>query len=944
MITGLYLLFTLALLYVAGFAVTEWLLPEQLRRYRWAVTPIVGLACWILLIGLLSQLGASTRAAAPAVLVIFACLSGYAWRRGRGRWEPAAWKRPLGIAAAGTVACAWPMLQLGTGYMSYVNRDAVNYAIVARHLQTNSYRSLPQYEPYHPAHYISRDVLLQERVGSQFFLSSVASLARQDPKHVYMPVIFALHWLAPLAVFTLAGGVGLSRGVATLAAALMAVSSISAFGYLYQLFAQAAGVPLTVLTIAAGLWAVERTDWRSAALAWLLALATISAYVEIAPFALGAPALAGLYQWRKKRVGLPRLLLLGGALPFLAVAVYTPLYAWRLAAWLFAQAGRSVANPLSAIQFPYMLIETGPPALFGLVTIPYHTWPLSFLGPAGLYGLLALAAAYFGCLAFGVWRVARQGCHLLVAGAIFCALLGTQLFRNNSGFGLLKLTMYMQFLIVVLVAAGWRGLWEGGRVRRAGAAVLASLWFGGNLLALESFAYGSLGKSRGTWVEWAGISRSRALVELHEAVLRLGPQAKLVIGIVDLLPQNWLAYTLIETPLRMLNNSGGFGPSGIIEEYLPELKLPEKFRKHAGPIELEEAFLRTRPAEKLGPETYFVLWNDSVQPQEVTGTGTWCQQAIWRNEMFCVVPAGQVKDFVLPVGAPNKGFWYLDTQHGPGTSWYAVEQHNSVMRGRNPFRWLNDEGVIAVYQPSEPVMRVAMDLIVGHGRIVRTGEMLREQLVSIHYGGEKLDEVRVRGFRRYISPPVRMPGKISVLQLKVANEVGAQERSPALWNRFIPNDYRRLNLGISNVRLLTEEQFAKLEVPAALDVAGRADWDRAALGINGVYADGWTSREAEFWLRQPEGARKLVLRGSQPGVAGGPWPARYEIAVNGEPKVRQVEASGPFTLEVAVGEARGPDPRVRIRVRTDRVFVPQAAGLGPDIRELAFQLSWVGFR
>jgi hypothetical protein len=189
-----------------------------------------------------------------------------------------------------------------------------------------------------------------------------------------------------------------------------------------------------------------------------------------------------------------------------------------------------------------------------------------------------------------------------------------------------------------------------------------------------------------------------------------------------------------------------------------------------------------------------------------------------------------------------------------------------------------------------------------------------------------------------------MPGKISVLQLKVANEVGAQERSPALWNRFIPNDYRRLNLGISNVRLLTEEQFAKLEVPAALDVAGRADWDRAALGINGVYADGWTSREAEFWLRQPEGARKLVLRGSQPGVAGGPWPARYEIAVNGEPKVRQVEASGPFTLEVAVGEARGPDPRVRIRVRTDRVFVPQAAGLGPDIRELAFQLSWVGFR
>jgi len=117
----------------------------------------------------------------------------------------------------------------------------------------------------------------------------------------------------------------------------------------------------------------------------------------------------------------------------------------------------------------------------------------------------------------------------------------------------------------------------------------------------------------------------------------------------------------------------------------------------------------------------------------------------------------------------------------------------------------------------------------------------------------------------------------------------------ALWNRWVPQDARRLNLGVFEV---------SLEVPAAayetrVDFTSAAQWERAY--YDGVYPDRWIAGRALVDMRIPSGPTSLRLRGMSPGGRGLVYPVRIRLDADDELLGEAiVQKSGEFDVSVPV--------------------------------------------
>lgn len=953
MITVAYLFSILAILFAGGFGLTLWLLPAELRHFRLAVMPTVGLATIIVVAGFLNISGLPMGSAAPLTLLLLILLDILLLLRFKRQFAlKMADFRPLVFGILAVLACAWPMFYSGPTYMSFVNNDGLNYTAVSHFLQHGTYNYPPTPTVDHSTRYVVHNILVTERMGCEFLLSTMATLLGQDPKPVLMPLIFALLFLLPLSVYALVGGfLGASLSNASLASFLIALSSISGFGYLYQLLAQATGVPLTIVTIGLAGYCLRARDWKCAALAALVAVATVSAYVEISPIALGVPFVAGFCYIFARQLRLTTFLALAGFLIASALVLLTPHYAYRLVHWLFFQAAGSVGHAQSAAMFPYMLVETGPPALFGLVSVPFGSSPLSAGGFGPLLLLIVLAGVCLAVLGLGLWQQVKKRQYLIISAFALVFGLGFQLFRTLSGFGALKLTMYMQFVVLILFSAGVVWLWNHGLLWKIATAAFLAVFVSLNVIALETYAVASLGRSQGTWVEWGGISNSSALEEVKKAVDALPPDSRIVVGIIDNLPKNWLMYVLDDHSVRLVSNAEG-GAQGLLEDRVPQTRfIAETDWLKAGRPKTEaeagRAFQQRAETPLLDDtrQTYFLLWNDARQLHDFDYSGQSCSNSVWQDQMFCLVPASGVSDFIVPVAGRNRTFWYKDSDLDLRTSWFAVERNAGVFGGRAPFRWLNNSGLLMVYAPSKPFMRISLDLFPGYGQVLEASSGPFARHVSLYCNGELFDQVEVRGFTRFVSKPFRARPGASLIEIRVQEDVLPRERHPALWNKWLAYDYRMLNLGVANVRLVSGMGDAENSYPESLRFDSNGKWQDVARLTNGIYPDGWACRDVELSFRQTSGSREFVAEGNLTFPLNLPPKEDIEVRFDGKlVATRHLPRLGPFRLVVPIQPEDRHNRIVQVDLRSDRSFVPGTTPNGTDLRDLAFQLVSAGFQ
>src|SRR5204862_6119011 len=83
----------------------------------------------------------------------------------------------------------------------------------------------------------------------------------------------------------------------------------------------------------------------------------------------------------------------------------------------------------------------------------------------------------------------------------------------------------------------------------------------------------------------------------------------------------------------------------------------------------------------------------------------------------------------------------------------------------------------------------------------------------------------------------------------------------ALWNRWVPSDARRLNLGVFEAVIGSPEALARALQPDA-DFHSEETFSRAY--YDGIYQDRWLGARAAIDLRMPSGSKMVNIRGMAP--------------------------------------------------------------------------------
>jgi hypothetical protein len=154
-----------------------------------------------------------------------------------------------------------------------------------------------------------------------------------------------------------------------------------------------------------------------------------------------------------------RRVLAAGCTAVLLVAIVFNAYLVHMGAYLANQINSgSSGNLETALQFPFFLLPTGPANLWGVIPLG-HIPDEPYLSVGIVIGAVLTLVAALACL----WMVPKRQ----PAAAVMFVMCGaaTVLFMNRQGFGLFKMSMFIQpFLCCVLAAAarsradrgGWR--------------------------------------------------------------------------------------------------------------------------------------------------------------------------------------------------------------------------------------------------------------------------------------------------------------------------------------------------------------------------------------------------------------------------------------------------------------------------------------------------------
>ncbi len=412
------------------------------------LSPAIGISAVILPVFFLNRAGLPVKDFAGYLLPALAGLSALIL----------AVKRPLfpisrlwpffAILLAAILLAARPMLSYGFDWVSFSNDDMANSALAAARFFNHGYFDVPNLVDLHAGRDYSLEYWFMYAVGgvrpgSELMLAAVWAVTGLNAHQIFMPVIVALHLSLICAAAAIVAGYARGARATLIAAAFMTISPLTTLGLLYQLNGQVGGLALLCAAVTLLYRKQRLTPFPR------LVLASVP----------GALVLAGLFVWYQE------------ALPFLgfgwlvyailslkrdpgsAKQIIAPVLSLGLVLLvlpsryvitaLFSLLGHAHAPgvmtsvDLTAVQFPYFLVPSGIPALWGLIPI------------AGVIREPFVSLAVAAGILLSLWflpRLLRQAGQLSPSAHMSIAMLaiGGLLFVKNGDYGLFKLSMFLQ--------------------------------------------------------------------------------------------------------------------------------------------------------------------------------------------------------------------------------------------------------------------------------------------------------------------------------------------------------------------------------------------------------------------------------------------------------------------------------------------------------------------
>jgi hypothetical protein len=367
---------------------------------------------------------------------------------------------PIGATLLGAlVLTGRPFFEFGFDWVSYVNDDMSLYVSSARRIFEHGFLTSPDAQSFlqnrdasYPAYL--QYVINNARSGSENLLAFVMAVLRTDGYRAYMPLMLALHLALISAATALTYVRPGHRRVPLAACVLLGVSALTTLGTEYQLIAQVIGLALftgcLALLCSPPAGASPRSFIGSCALCAIVLAAEAAAYPElivilgvavglffVVRIATRAVAFGDAVRWLAG-VALGTAVLLNVHVSTFANMMYTTLR--------FGTGAGARGAPTS--HFPYYLIPSGLPDLFGILPIagaPPEPW---------LSAAIALGAALLVVVVIATVSLLRRG-EIAAFGSFAMLFAALPLILNRNDFGLFKLAMYAQPLFLPTMIMWW---------------------------------------------------------------------------------------------------------------------------------------------------------------------------------------------------------------------------------------------------------------------------------------------------------------------------------------------------------------------------------------------------------------------------------------------------------------------------------------------------------
>lgn len=463
------LIFTLVIFLVfavIGYAATL-LATRRPENWLLLLAPVIGAAVLMLPTMLANYAGLPVRFAGPPIAAAALLASAAIVWRAPGRSFPR-WFAIIGaLLLVAMLLNAWPMLEFGRSWMSFMNTDMQVYVQTATTMFEKGFLVQPDANAYIQqrdmnATSILRDVVLNRRSGAENLLALWMSLSGRDAYQTYMPLIVACQLSLICTGCALAVSAREHSRAAIATGALLACSPLLTLGVGHQLYPQVIGIGLFAASLLLACRPVAAQPFgafaKMAVLCGIILAAFAATYPETIP--IFCVAVVCYYAFAMvRRVWAPPLIASWICASVTVAAVFLNVHITTMLQMvvLTLSFGNGPIGQWS--EFSAYLVPSGLADLFGLSAV---TWTGGWgLSPGILTGAALLVFALIATISL-MWRVR------VVSFGLFAMLLGVPLlFAHQNGFGLYKLAMYMQPFLIATLITWWDGVTAVGETKGA---------------------------------------------------------------------------------------------------------------------------------------------------------------------------------------------------------------------------------------------------------------------------------------------------------------------------------------------------------------------------------------------------------------------------------------------------------------------------------------------
>lgn len=816
---------------------------------------------------------------------------------------------------------SWPMFQYDLEWVSYANDDMANHALAAQRLidhgffdefDQTEYTAGREYSQVWWFNHVAGGVRLEE----DLVLALASVVTKIGILEIFMPLAVALYCTLILVTAALTASMIKTKSAPLISAGLIAVSPLTTLGLLYQLSAQLGGLSLFIGTVVVLFKKHEIKNFpdglRIVLPAAFMGSSLIIWYPELLPFiAAGFAVYFAAMYFQEKNAGIP--LLISTFASGIIILIITNSYFISAIKYLEAQIALGTkTNDIQKFIFPYFMIPSGVPTLFGLMAIDksysdtYLQWTF-FLG-------IVLLATILIIMLVQISKGNQASCILLPMFVI-----GAILFYKKNDFGLFKLAMFIQPFIICTITAQLfylkKKLYRFSLIGITGLLVILSI----------PSQYSYVQKSTGEM--WAGFAElpeasSRHLYQNLKKIrnyIQPGIKNTYISDTCHMVLAKYIATCLKGS--EVIFPSCNFFTRSLPGPYIKKMEYIEKVDKLLKKTEKAEFYCNNKKYSFNSPEIEKsgVIYIESLEPTSFNHSQN-------KNSSEYLTLSRNTSNRLVFIES-NLGSHYYTSGN---ISCYRLEK-DPLFKGEK-ISALGRYQLFMVINPT-PSPRLLMEL---------TTTVLKDSgsaLPSPMANNVKLPFVG-RGSGRIYSQPID-------LQIASGNSYVAVDimKDPErfknirtginnLWNKSVQDDPRNISVFARDISLVSADYYNKISPPYYIQNFPN-DLKNINLEYSGIYEDGYLS-ERSFFILNSKNKEKLIIDLNDYNKNSNQKAPLVSISVNGRDVYSGAPRGSELNIQIPIDIKQ---EKTKVNISFDQVYkLPD-----PDGRIVSGKLKRIAF-